>query len=189
MEESKIICDSDFVSSFLWAKEGNLLINLFEDKLFIPEAVINEIGNLNNTKLGQFVYDDFQNFLVNGSFKPLVISFGSEEEELMETIRNDFYAQFGKKIGDGELEMITLAIHKQAMCIVNTASNNMKDILTFIQSNQINNITTMDVLCLAYDKNLKTFLELENIKAEMVKRKRWLPSLSVQDYYNSIYKK
>lgn len=85
--------------------------------------------------------------------------------------------------------MITLAIHLKASFIINTASNNLKDIVSFIATNQIDNITTMDVMCLAYEKRLKTFQELEAMKGQMLARKRKLPDLTVEDYYNSTFNK
>lgn len=189
MESSKIICDNDFLCSFLWAKKKDLLVNLFKDRLYVPDAVVQEIESLNTGGVGQSVYNDFRNLLTNNEIKTLSIAFGSEEEALMENIRKDFLSKFNKVIGEGELQMLTLAISQKATYIINTGSNNLKDIFYFIENGDINNITTMDALCFAYEKQLENFEELEKIKNEMIRRRRWLPKLSVQDYYNSIYKK
>lgn len=189
MDSSKIICDNDFICSFLWAHREDLLITLFKDRLYVPDAVIEEIESLNTGGVGQFVYNGFYNLLNTNKIKALSINFGSEEEILMNKIKQEFYNTFNKVIGEGELQMLALAISQKATCIINTGSNNLKDIFSFIEKGDINNITTMDVFCFAYDKKIETFETLEKIKNDMIKRRRWLPSISVQEYYNSIYKK
>jgi len=181
MEESKIICDNDFLSSFLWVGEEQLLTTLFKNRLFVPDAVKVELEVLKNSTIGSRVYSN--------EVQILTIKLNSPEEKLMEKIKQEFKLKFGKELGAGELEMITLAIHLKASFIINTASNNLKDIVSFIATNQIDNITTMDVMCLAYEKGLKTFQELEAMKGQMLARRRKLPNITVEDYYNSTFNK
>lgn len=107
----------------------------------------------------------------------------------MNEIDKEYKAKYGKELGKGELEMITLAVYNNADFVVNTASNNLRDIATYIASNQINNITTMEVLCLLYESKLKTLQELEELKKFMEERRRKLPKESVQEYYQNTYKK
>lgn len=189
MEKSMIICDNDFLSAFLWIKKEDLLLKLFEGSLYVPDAVKNKYEILKKSKIGYFVYEKFNTLLNDKKLELLTITVGSEEEKLMFNIRSAFQEKYGKVIGDGELEMITLAISHNASFTVNTASNNLKDIAAFIAEKQISNITTMDVLCLLYEKGLKNFEELEEIKKNMLLRKRNLPSISIKDYYNNQYKK
>lgn len=186
MEKSRIICDNDFLTSFLWSNEEELLITLFKDRLYIPDAVKTEIEVLKGTKFGNPIFLKFLTLLKN-DIKVLTINLGSDEESLMEKIRKNFKEQYGKELGEGELQMITLAITQKATFVINTASNNLKDIVSFINSKQIDNITTMDALCLAFERNLKTFEELEEIKSKMLARKRKLPPLSIEEYYHSTY--
>lgn len=189
MEESKIICDNDFLASFLWIGEEQLLTTLFKNRLFVPEAVKVELEVLKNSTTGSRVYSSFLNLVNNNEIQILTIKLNSPEEKLMEKIKQEFKLKFRKELGAGELEMITLAIHLKASFIINTASNNLKDIVSFIATNQIDNITTMDVMCLAYEKRLKTFQELEAMKGQMLARKRKLPDITVEDYYNSTFNK
>lgn len=187
MEESKIICDNDFLSSFLWVGEEDLLTKLFKNRLYVPDAVKMELEVLKSNRHGGGVYTKFLDLVNNKKLEILEIKLNSPEEKLMEKIKENFKLKHGKELGAGELQMITLAIHLKASFVINTASNNLRDIVNFIQTSQIDNITTMDVLCFAYEKKLKTFQELENIKTKMLARKRKLPNDTVEEYYNKYY--
>ncbi|MBC2855401.1 hypothetical protein H3N56_02690 [Cetobacterium sp. 2A] len=189
MEESKIICDNDFLSSFLWVGEEQLLVAMYGKRMHVPDAVRVEFEALKGTRLGNHVYNKFNEMIDNGHLKILTINVDSEEAKLMEKIRKDFRGQFRKEIGEGELQMVALAIHQKAIFTVNTASNNLSDIAYFVQQDEIKNITTMEVLCNAYENKLKDFPELEVIKKEMIKRKRRLPSMDVKEYHGNMYKK
>lgn len=189
MGKSKIICDNDFLASFLWTGEEQLLITLFKNRLYVPGAVYTELEVLKNSKLGSHVYTSFLSLINSKELQVLEIKLDSADEKLMEKIKKEFKLKFGLEIGFGELQMVTLAISLGASFVINTASNNLKDIVSFVEKKQIDNITTMDALCLAYEKKIKTFQELEEIKKRMLAKKRRLPNITVEEYYNNSYKK
>lgn len=168
MEESKIICDNDFLSSFLWVGEEDLLTKLFKNRLYVPDAVKMELEVLKSNRYGGGVYTKFLDLVNNKKLEILEIKLNSPEEKLMEEIKENFKLKHGKELGAGELQMITLAIHLKASFVINTASNNLRDIVNFIQTSQIDNITTMDVLCFAYEKKIKDFSGIRKYKNKNV---------------------
>ena len=91
MEESKIICDNDFLSSFLWVGEEQLLTTLFKNRLFVPDAVKVELEVLKNSTIGSRVYSNFLNLVNNNEVQILTIKLNSPEEKLMEKINLKSY--------------------------------------------------------------------------------------------------
>jgi predicted nucleic acid-binding protein len=189
MEKSKIIFDTDCLSSFLWVQEERLLTSLFDDRIFIPDAVVYEINNLKDTKHGNTVYQRFQEMVSNKLVNILPIEVGTPQAKLVEDIKTKYLNEYNQTLGNGELHMIALAIHLNAAYVTHTASNNLKDISSFIEDGSITNITTMDILCHAMKKSLKTLPELEKIKNDMLIKKRRLPDISIENYYKENYTK
>ena len=60
------------------------------------------------------------------------------------------------------------------------ASNNLKDISYYIKFYNLNNITTADILFEALQKEIVDMEDCENIWAEMLNKKRFLPTKSFQ---------
>ncbi len=181
-EKSKIIFDSDCLSSFLWVKELNLLFALFGDTIKIPEAVLNEIAIMKNSRNNSFVFSDLEKEIDSEKIEVLKITVGSEVDKILEKIKSDYYIERKKEIGDGEAEMLALAKYYDSYCVVQSASNNMKDVEKIAKKEGIKNVPTMEILYMAYEKKLKTVDELNKMVIEMKNRKRMLPVDTFEEY-------
>jgi len=183
MEISKIIFDTDCLSSFLWTDSISILKELYNGKLKIPRAVYEEIKKMKKYKAYSFVYDRLEEEVKNGNIEILEIRVGSIECGYYEKIKKDYAAaNSGKAIGEGEAEMLALAISNKFHCTLNTASNNLRDVADITRKEKIINITTVDILCEAAEKGLKTLDELNMLITEMRSRKRRLPSGNIEDF-------
>lgn len=169
---SKIIFDTDCISSFLWTFSTELLIRLYKGKIVISDIVYEELKKLKSDKVPSYLWENLEKMINNGEIEIYTIAIGEEAtiKEYLRLIENN-------QIGKGEAATIAIAKTVKGY----TASNNYKDIRRFIDSGEIENISTIDILCEAYVKKLKTIEELEKIKAEMIKRRRKLPSESMHD--------
>lgn len=181
MANSKIIFDTDCLSSFLWVDELNILYSLFQDSIKIPLAVYKEIERMKKSKKYSYVFSRLESSIKNQKIEILEIQSESDIENMLESIRNDYKNETGKEIGAGEAEMLALAKYYNAICIVKSASNNLSDVHKIATKEKIANITTMDILCEAFTEKLKSLEELENIKKQMENKKRHLPKISVED--------
>lgn len=182
MEISKIIFDTDCLSSFLWTDKLDILYKLFGQSIKIPQAVYKELEYLKKSKNYPEIFPRIENAINTKKIEILEISIGSEVDIILEEIRENFRNDNnGKEIGDGEAEMLALAKYHKLTCATVTASNNNRDIYKIVEKENLKNITTMDILCEAYKHGINELLELENIKNQMVARRRHLPLISVYD--------
>lgn len=180
MEISKIIFDTDCLSSFLWTDKLDILYQLFGKSIKIPQAVYNEVKKMKSSNNFSYVFERLDEAIKNNKIEVLEV-FG-EVDNILEEIKENYRNQnSGKEIGAGEAEMLALAKYYKLTCATMTASNNNRDIFLIAKQENINNITTMDILCEAYKYKINEVLELENIKSQMVARKRHLPLKSVYD--------
>ncbi len=124
----------------------------------------------------------------SGEIQTLSIEAGSELADLRNKIAVDYLNKFQKTIGNGELDMLALSKHHNCACLVNTASNNLRDISWYLEKENIKNVSTMDILCYSHEKLGLKFEDLNILKDEMVKRKRRLPQENVETYYKENYK-
>ena len=169
---SKIIFDTDCISSFLWTSSTELLIKLYKGRIVIPDIVHEELKKLKSDRVPSYLWENLERMINDGKIAIYTIAIGEEAtiQEYLRLIENN-------QIGKGEAATIAIAKTVKGY----TASNNYKDIRRFIDSGEIENISTIDILCEAYVKKLKTIDEVEKIKAEMIKRRRKLPFESMHD--------
>ncbi len=182
MEKSKIIFDTDCICSFLWIKQLDLLFKLFNKTIKIPEAVYIELSNGGFSKENSYVFLDLKKAIKDEKIEILTIDVGSEIDEILDEIRENYEKSNNKQIGDGEAEMLALAKYYNAYCIVKSASNNLRDVYNIAKKEGIKNITTMDILYMAYEKGLKSVPELTSMIKEMKLRRRRLPVDTFEEY-------
>ena len=90
-------------------------------------------------------------------------------------------------MGDGEAAVIALTQENGGVI----ASNNLRDVKDYVKKHDLNLITTAFILALAYERQIKTKEELDEIWTNMIDngRKRSLPRNinSFTQYYDELY--
>ncbi|MBN2794151.1 MAG: hypothetical protein JXR88_02000 [Clostridia bacterium] len=165
--------DTDCISSFLWVNKENLLLKLFPGRIIVPNQVYKELSHPSIPHIGEKI-----NKLKDDNeieIKDIVV--GSEEYKLYieMTLRPDAGV---KTIGDGEAA--ALAHAKVSNGIV--ASNNLRDVMYYVEKYDIKHITTGDILKLALKEGFITEDEGNVIWKKMIQRRRKLPTVTFSEY-------
>jgi predicted nucleic acid-binding protein len=165
--------DSDCISAFLWVNEQNLLYLLYPGKVVIPKPVYDELSYPTTPHLKQRI-----DYLINnGQVSLEVINVGSETYTLYQKLTTSPY-EGHKVLGSGEAAAIALA----KTCNGIVASNNLKDISSYISEFGLKYITTGDILIEALNKGFITKDEGNTIWAEMLSKRRKIGASSFSEY-------
>lgn len=66
------------------------------------------------------------------------------------------------------------------------ASNNLRDVLRYVKKYELKHITTGDILIEALDKGFLTEQEGNNLWADMLKKRRMLPTATFTEYLKNV---
>lgn len=165
--------DTDCLSAFLWVRNESLLPALYPGKIVIPRPVYRELSN----PVVSHLKDRIDTLLNNHQASIQDIPIDSDEYAI--------YYQLTESpepghvmIGNGEAASIALA--KKYDGIV--ASNNLRDIQSYISEFGLRHITTGDILIEAYQKCLITEEEGNRIWSDMLAKRRKLGASSFSAY-------
>lgn len=169
-----IVFDNDCLASFLWVRRTDLISSLFSKNMIVPNHVVTELKYLRNSRYS-FVFLELESLIRSGSIKvesipakgPLAARYNKLEQG----------TETGKSLGRGEASAIVLAQHLNGTL----ASNNLADIHDYCTSEGISYICTDTILCWAFDAQLFSIKEGEQIWSEMKRRKRILPAYSFEE--------
>lgn len=165
--------DSDCISAFLWVNEQNLLTLLYPGKVVIPKPAYDELSYPTTPHLKQRVDN-----LINSKQASLAtINVDSETYDLYYKLTNA--PEGGQKvIGPGEAASIALAKTHNGI----VASNNLRDISSYIEEFGLRHITTGDILLEALEKGFITEDEGNTIWISMLAKRRKLGAASFSEY-------
>lgn len=168
-----IFFDTDCISAFLWVDEQSLLEKIYPGRIVIPQEVYDELDKPNIQHLKARV----DKLISAGSAKIMSMDITSTEFALYRqlTTRSNKYE---KIIGSGEAASISLVKEYNGIL----GSNNLRDILFYVEKFSLRHITTGDILIEALDLNLITEKQGNLIWADMLKRKRKLGAPSFTEY-------
>lgn len=173
MASDLLFFDTDCLSAFLWVGEECLLSKLYSCRIVIPEAVYSELSHPGVVHLKARV----DAMVEQGVAEVAEIIYGT-------SVWEDYFtmtcqpAQGHKLIGKGEAASIALARD----CAGIVASNNLRDIMAYIQEYSLNYVTTGDILVEAFQKQLITEEQGNQIWREMLAKRRKLGALSFSEY-------
>jgi len=168
--------DTDCLSAFLWVGNESLLPQLYPGKIVIPKPVYTELDRPSIPHLKARV-----DALVAANLVTIQeITVGSEEYKTYYQLTEE-PAQGHKIIGLGEAASIALA--KQYGGIV--ASNNFRDISTYIEEFSLKYTTTADILVDAYERGFITESQGNTIWSNMLSKRRRIGGASFSDYLKS----
>lgn len=167
--------DTDCISAFLWAKNENLLPQLYPGKIIIPSPVYIELSNPRIAHLK--VRIDAMVFAGQAEIAEIIV--GTEEYKIFYklTVEPD---KGQKLIGKGEAASIALAKENDGI----VASNNLRDIGDYIEEFQLKHVTTGDILVEAYNNGLITETDGNTIWSYMLAKRRKLGAASFSDFLN-----
>ena len=140
-----VFYDTDCLESFLFVEAGYILESLFS-KIIIPEQVYNELMDKSTPSV---VKTNFEN-LKEGFVEIKEIIFSSQEYTTYKLIEKGFWSETGKVCGSGESAALALAHLNNGI----VASNNLSDVEEYIESLDIELITSSMILTKAVEKNI-----------------------------------
>ena len=166
-----IYFDNDCLSAFLWVKAEHLLVQMYPGKIVVPQQVYNEISLVPHLKARL----DLQ--MINGNMATETIAVGTAEYTLYNKLA--YAPEPGHRIiGKGEAAVIALASVKKGIA----ASNNLKDVVTYVNEFNLKHTTTPIILADAFTRSIITESDGNSLWSAMIAKKRKLGEPSFTDY-------
>lgn len=173
-----VFYDTDCLECFLFVDAGHILEKLFS-KIVIPEQVYTELMDDNTPPI---VKTNFKK-LKEGFIETREIPFTSQEYSTYKLIEGGFWSQTGKICGKGESAAMALAHLNNGI----VASNNLSDVEEYIDSLDIELITSSMILSKAVEKDIISENTANGLWKGMVKEGIDLPKNSFTEYYDELY--
>ena len=173
-----VFYDTDCLECFLFVDAGHILEELFS-KIIIPEQVYSEIMAENTLAI---VKKNFKN-LKNRFVEIKEISFLSQEYTTYNLIKKGLWSKTGKICGSGESAAITLAHLNNGL----VASNNLSDVEEYIESLDIELITSSMILSKAVERDIISKENADDLWKGMINKGIKLPKESFSDYFDELY--
>lgn len=167
--------DTDCLSSFLWIDDTNIITKLYGGKIILPDPVYQELSNPSIPHIKNKV----DALLNNQDVKIKNIEAGTKEYRLYKSLVNGRNGQ--KIIGHGEAGGIALAKAYNGIL----ASNNYKDIASYINKYNLRHIDTATILVEALKQKIITETQGNSIWQAMLSKRRKLPAKTFSDYLQS----
>lgn len=177
MTESLLFFDTDCLSSFLWVGIEGILPRLYPGKIVIPKPVYIELSRPSISHLKTRI-----DALVTSHLAEIQDIVVGSEEYLTYYQLTACPSPGHKMIGSGEAASIALAKCYDGI----VASNNLRDISTYITEFSLKHTTTADILVDAYHQKLITEDEGNTIWSNMLAKRRRLGANSLTDYLKAM---
>ncbi|OZS77420.1 hypothetical protein CF394_11405 [Tetzosporium hominis] len=166
---NSIIWDTDALSAFLWINKLEILVKKYSDfENIVLEAVLDELQNPKVPHL-------YERFLVHEK------SFVFTDLDITNLEQITYFENLTEVMGVGEAACITYAKFYSGQYI---GSNNLSDIASICEEENIVIKTTGIILCELVDDSELTLAEAEQIWTTMKSKRRKLPDCSFHDYYS-----
>lgn len=173
------VFDTDCLSTFLYVNCENILCKLF-DKIIIPQKVYKELCEYRSKDSTSI----FKNQLIK--LKDLKFLFIHELDMESDEAQHYFDLTLGSKmkgikiIGDGEAACIAFVIANNGVI----CSNNLSDIMFYVDKYKLKYLTSADLFCVIYEKQLLSWQEIENYW-EKIKKHSKLPTNTFIEYFQN----
>lgn len=172
-EDVSLFFDTDCFSSFLWAANGNLLVQMYGGRIILPAQVYEELSNPVVPQFGEYVQS-----LIGGGFATICgIQVGTVEYRLYRKL-TEAPEPGHRIIGKGEASAIALAKANGGIL----ASNNLRDVGAYVAEFGLRHMTTGDILSDAYTNGLISEAAGNHIWADMLARRQRLGFSSFSEY-------
>ena len=160
----KVFFDTDCISSFMRVNERNVIEELFDARIVIPEEVYEELSNPRVPHLKQQTDD----MIANGHAQVESIEVGSSAYIIFSKLTNPMNRPI---IGRGEGAAIAQAYTESGIL----ASNNLRDVKKYVEEYKLEHYTTLDILRMAEEREILCESECESIWREMKRKGISLP--------------
>lgn len=168
--------DTDCLSAFLWVNGESILEKLYPHRIILPSQVYDELNRV------PFLVNRVNIMLANDTAN--IGSMIADTDEYMDYVKMISSPDDGHKIiGRGEAAGIAMVKARGGIL----ASNNLRDISDYVEEFNIAHITTGDILVEAYDQDVITEDEGNQLWTEMISKRRMLPTDTFSEYLK--YKK
>ena len=167
-----IVFDTDCISSFLWIKRLDIVNDLFPNQIIIPQTVYDELNKIKDPQY-RFLINDLHTQILNNNFELKNIMISDQE---FNEYRKLVSMKTPKRIGRGEAAAIVMARSLNGTL----ASNNLRDILSYVEKNKLPYICTEHILCFSYEKSYISIEEGNQIWNDIKKYKR-LPNCDFEE--------
>ncbi|HHO75911.1 MAG TPA: hypothetical protein ENN05_05730 [Deltaproteobacteria bacterium] len=162
MTRKVVVCDTDFLSSFLCVDRFDIILKTISGAILIPQIVYDELKRIessSNKKL-KWIVGKLDDEIKKKSVQIVDFGIGSPEFQEFKKLTSP-----PMPIGKGEAMAIAFAKSNNGIL----ASNNLKDIKRFVTAGDILNITSDDLLCLFYITYREEITpdEIESIREKM----------------------
>jgi len=165
----KMFIDSDFISSFLWVGEQNLIKLVYPDyDIYIPKQVHDEITK--PYKALQIIQTNLSTMISDGSAN-IADDFEIDTPEGSLYLKLTTSGDKFHSIGPGEAAAIVLAKFSNGIL----ASNNLRDVSFYVKKYNVEHITTEKLLLKAYDEGMINEAQGNSIWQKMIAAKLLLP--------------
>mgnify|MGYP000985474802 FL=1 len=169
----QLFFDTDCMSSFLWVKKENILLQLYPGRIVLPQEVFEELSNPSIPHIRKKISSLCTN-------KDVII-----KQIMANTEEFTIYYELAISPPKGEIiigrgEAAALALARAYNGII--ASNNLKDISKYVDKYRLNHVTTGDILVLALNNGLIDESTGNQIWSGMLSKRRLLPSASFSDF-------
>lgn len=171
-----IFIDTDCISAFLWVHDESLLAQLYPGKVVMPKPVYDEIDKPALSWMKQRV----DSMISAGQLRIVELNSGTEEFDLFYKFTQNPDAGH-KIIGDGEASSIALAKSQNGI----VASNNFRDILSYVEEYNLEYTTTGLIMIDAYKRGIITEDEGNTLWAKMLSKRRKLGANSFSEYLSN----
>lgn len=173
----QLFFDTDCISSFLWVKQENLILQLYPGRIILPQDVYNELSYPTIPQIKAKILS----LLSNGSISTMQIMTNTEEYEIYHDLAIS-HSKGRKLIGRGEAAALSLAKVNNGII----ASNNLRDISQYIAQYNLAHVTTGDILAESLNQGLIDENTGNQIWGRMIQKQRKLPTPTFSAYLKSL---
>ena len=170
----RLFFDTDCLSAFLWVRGESILSQLYPGRIILPAQVYDELKRVPHLLAKVDVMKNEGNLIVNS------MEVGSAEYH--DYLRMITAPDTGMRIiGKGEAAAIAMAKERGGTL----ASNNLRDISSYVEKYGLKHITTGDILIEAMYSGIISETDGNDIWDNMLRKKRMLPTATFTDYIKS----
>ena len=163
--------DTDCLSAFLWVRGESILSRLYSGRIILPAQVYGELAKVPHLLSKVDVMKS------NGDLIVESIEVGSSEYYAY--LQMTTMPEAGMRIiGRGEAAGIVMVKERGGTL----ASNNLRNIAPYVAKYRLSHITTGDILIEAMDSGLISETEGNGIWADMIQKRRKLPTATFTEY-------
>ncbi|MBD5449643.1 MAG: hypothetical protein HDR28_05715 [Lachnospiraceae bacterium] len=170
----RLFFDTDCLSAFLWVRGESILSQLYPGRIILPAQVYDELKRVPHLLAKVDVMKNEGNLIVDS------MEVGSAEYH--DYLRMITAPDAGMRIiGKGEAAGIAMVKERGGTL----ASNNLRDISSYVEKYGLNHITTGDILIKAMNSGIISETDGNDIWSNMIRKKRMLPTATFTDYIKS----